>query len=397
MTDSDAHDHERLLSGHSGQVFVVLTAGFFVITMGRRLLPPLLPEIIGSLGITSFGAGIVLSVFTVVRAATQYPGGRYADELSRKTVLVGSFLLAIAGFGVLAGAINYATLLVGVAFIGAATGLFVPANRALLSDLYREKRGRAFGINMSASDVTGIVAAGLAIAVVGIATWQTAFLLVVVPVAVVLAAFWRTSRESLTLTRARFGLGETVGRLFGQRRFQLVVIAYSLRSFATSSVTNFLPVFLIATQGFSFEFASAAYALRFVVGIVAKPASGYLGDRISRPGIAIVSLVLTGGGIGLLVIAPTGAAAIGGVVLYAFGQKSFGAPMQAYLMDSFPDGTMGGDLGATRTTYMGVGSLGPATIGYLADAISFSVAYASTLLFLAVASGIVLWIECTGE
>jgi MFS family permease len=396
MTDPAPTDQERLLSGHSGRLFVVLTVGFFVVTMGRRLLPPLLPEIIGSLGISSFGAGIVLSAFTVVRAATQYPGGRYADELSRKTVLVASFLLAIAGFGALAGTTGYATLLVGVAAIGAATGLFVPANRALLSDLYRAKRGRAFGINMSASDVTGIVAAGLAVAVVEVAAWQTAFLLVVVPVAVVLVAFWRTSREPLTLARARFGLGETAGRLFGRRRFRLVVIAYSLRSFATSSVTNFLPVFLIATQGFSFEFASAAYALRFVVGIVAKPFSGYLGDRVSRPGIAIVSLLLTGGGIGLLVVAPTGAAAVGGVVLYAFGQKSFGAPMQAYLMDSFPDRSMGGDLGATRTTYMGVASLGPAAIGYLADAVSFSLAYAGTLVPLALASAIVLWIERSG-
>lgn len=69
--------------------------------------------------------------------------------------------------------------------------------------------------------------------------------------------------------------------------------------------------------------------------------------------------------------------------------------MQAYLMDSFPDDTMGGDLGATRTTYMGIASLGPAAIGVLGDTANFTVAYASTLVLLPVASGIILWIEMT--
>ena len=80
---ADRPAEERLLTGYSGRLFVIVTLGILVVTMGRRLLPPLLPEVIGSLGITTFGAGVVLSVFTVVRAGAQYPGGRYADGLSR--------------------------------------------------------------------------------------------------------------------------------------------------------------------------------------------------------------------------------------------------------------------------------------------------------------------------
>ena len=220
--------------------------------------------------------------------------------------------------------------------------------------------------------------------------------MVVLPVVVAFVAFAWKSREPVRLARTSLGLRETAGRLFGQYRLRLVVLAYSLRSFATSGVTNFLPVFLIATQGFSFEFASGAYALRFVVGIVAKPLSGFLGDRGSRPGIAIISLTVTAAGIGLLVVAPSGTVAVAGIVLYALGQKSFGAPMQAYLMDSFPDDTMGGDLGATRTTYMGIASLGPAVVGYIAGAADFRVAYASTVVLLVAATGIVVWLERTG-
>lgn len=396
MVEQHADGDERLFAGYSGRLFVTLTVAFFVITMGRRLLPPLLPVVVDDLAITTFGAGIALSVFTVVRAVAQYPGGRYADQLSRKTVLLASFVLAVLGFGVLAATTGYWMLLVGVAGIGAAAGLFVPANRALLSDLFEAKRGRAFGLNMSASDVTGIVAAGLAVAAVAAASWQAAFLLVVPAMGVVFVAFAWTSREEFALARVPLGLGATAGRLLGTRRYRFVIAAYSLRSFTTSGVTNFLPLFLVVTQGFSFEFASAAYALRFAVGIVVKPASGYLGDRVSRPGIAVGSLAVTGGGVALLAFAPVGAVAIAGIVVYALGQKSFGAPMQAYLMDRFPDASMGGDFGATRTTYMGVASLGPATVGWLATVASFRVAYASTLLLLALATGLILWMERTG-
>ena len=242
---------------------------------------------------------------------------------------------------------------------------------------------------MSASDVTGIVAAGLAVAAVAVASWQAAFWLAVPAMAAVLVAFAWASREPVELSRADLDLRGTLARLFGVRRFRLVVAAYALRSFATSGVTNFLPVFLIATQGFSFELASGAYALRFAVGIVVKPFSGALGDAVSRPGIAMASLLATGAGIAALVLAPTGAVAVGGVVLYAVGQKSFGAPMEAYLMDGFPEASRAGDLGATRTAYMGVGSLGPAVVGWLAAVADFRLAYASTVCLLLLATVLV--------
>ncbi|MFB6096886.1 MAG: MFS transporter [Haloferacaceae archaeon] len=390
-----ATSDERLLGGYSGRLFVVLTLAFFAITLGRRLLPPLLPIIIDDLGISSFAAGVALSAFTVVRATAQYPGGRYADTLSRTTVVAASLLLGVLGFATLATTASYPHLVVGVAVIGAASGLFVPANRALLADLFVANRGRAFGINMSASDVTGIVAAGGAVVVVANASWEAAFLVAAPVLLAVLVAFLWTSRESVALERVGLGVGDTLGRLFGESRLRLVVAAYALRSFTTSAVTNFLPVFLIATQGFSFEFASAAYAIRFVIGMGMKPLSGALGDRYSRPGLALGSIAVTVVGIATLVLAPSGSVALAGVVLYAAGQKSFGAPMQAYLMDSFEDGSMGGDLGATRTIYMGVGSAGPAFVGLLASTANYRVAYASTLVLLAAAGAIVVWLEWT--
>jgi hypothetical protein len=49
--------------------------------------------------------------------------------------------------------------------------------------------------------------------------------------------------------------------------------------------------------------------------------------------------------------------------------------MQAHLMDSFPEGSLGGDLGATRTVYLGFGSLGPTYVGFVASRTSFTWAF----------------------
>ena len=50
--------------------------------------------------------------------------------------------------------------------------------------------------------------------------------------------------------------------------------------------------------------------------------------------------------------------------------------MQAYLMDSFPTDSMGGDLGAMRTVYIGLGALGPTYVGAVAELLDFRGAFA---------------------
>jgi hypothetical protein len=65
-------------------------------------------------------------------------------------------------------------------------------------------------------------------------------------------------------------------------------------------------------------------------------------------------------------------------------------------MDTFPDGSMGGDLGATRTVYLGLGSLGPSYVGFVAGRVSYAVAFAGLLGCLLVSAAIVVGLARTG-
>lgn len=382
---------ERLFKGHTGQVFVLLTVIWFCLSLTSRLLPPLLPAIIDDLAITAFLAGVALTVERVVRAVTEYPSGRLADQQSRTTALLACIAFVIIGVLILGLAVSYALLIIGLVVFGIGRGMYAPAARALLSDLFREKRGRAFGINMMGSELSGIAGAGIAILIVVVATWRAAFLPLAILLIPLLLAFYLLSREPIRLGSVSLNVNATGVRLWGDRSIRWLLIVYSLYVLAASGVSTFLPLFLIEVHGVSFAFASSVFALLYAVGLLSKPASGFLSDLFPRLIVGGGGLALGAAGLGLLIIAPLELIAVAGVIIYALGYRGVAPALQAYLMDTFPDQSMAGDLGAMRTIYLLIGSLGPGYAGLTASLFGFIPAYTSFLLFYLIGATILLW------
>lgn len=291
---------------------------------------------------------------------------------------------------------TYGVFIAGVLAFGVGFGLFSPASRALLSDVFMEKRGIAFGFHLMGGDLAGILAAGIAIVIVSIATWRAAFLPLAIALVPILLVFYWVSREPITLEPVEFGIRETGVRLFKDPSLRWMLVVYSLFVGGSSGVISFLPTFLIDVHGFSFAFASSAFALVYAIGIVAKPVSGTLSDRMPRPPVAGGSLILAAIGMFMVVMAPLQWLVIVGIVGYALGQRGVPPALQAFLMDRFPDETMGGDLGAMRTIYMSIGSLGPGLTGFIASTFGFVSAYLTLLTFFLLGGLIILWFSVTG-
>jgi predicted MFS family arabinose efflux permease len=355
----------------------------------RRLLPPLLPIVIEDLSINSSKAGIAFSILTVFTALVQYPGGRLADQLSRKTVLTAGYVFMILGLVVLSNATTYILFLLAMAIIGVSTGLFGPADRAVLSDVFENTRGKAFGLHLMSSDIAGIIAPTIVSVVTIYFAWQSIFPPIILLLVALLVLSQRWSQERFVVSPVKLELRETGMRLFSTTRMQWLLLAYSLFVFASQGVISFLPTFLVAERGFSISIASVIFALIYAVGIITKPLAGMLSDRISRPVVAGSTLILGGLGLAIIVSAPTRSIIIAGVLIFALGQRAYPAPIQAYLMDFFPDSSMAADLGAIRSVYLIVGSLGPAYTGFVADHASFGAAYSGIVVLLLVAGGIV--------
>lgn len=368
-------DGERLVGGQSGRMLLVASIGWLAIQTGRLSLSPLLPSIQADLGISATQAGVALTVLWGLYALLQYPSGRLSDKLSRKTLLVAGLGLLSLGFLSLGSAPNYPVFLLGAAVTGVGAGLYPTAARALLADLFVARRGRAFGLHTASGDVGGVAAAGLASVVVAVAVWRAAFLPVVAVLLVAAVALHVWSQESYVLERAPLALRATVGRLLGQSRFRRLLVVYVMFAFTWQAAVGFLPTFFQVGKGFPPWVANIGFAVLFGVGAVVKPLAGGLGDEVPRELLTPASLGLAALALGLIVVAGDPLVAVGGVVLFAVGLMSFPPVMQAHLMDAFPNDSAGGDLGALRSAYIGVGSLGTTYVGAVADVAGYATAF----------------------
>lgn len=374
MSSADVTD-ERLLTGYSGRMFVTVALGWLVFRMGRAALPPLLSTIISDLSITPVQAGLGLTVMWSLYAIGQFPSGRLSDRLSRKTLLVTALGLLCVGFVVLAGTLTYPLFLLASVLLGLGGGLFTTPSIALMSDHFVERRGQAFGLYAAVGDLGSAGAAAVAVLALAIATWRAPFLPIALALGILLIALHLWNREAYVIGRVDLSVQETVLRLLKGGQIRWLLLAYMFYSFTWQSVTSFLPTFLEVEKGFPVSFASAGFALLFVVGVVVKPISGRLGDSIGRQPVAIGALLFGIVGLSAIVIAERFPLVIFGIIIFAAGLMAYPPVMQAYLMDLFPSDTMGGDFGAIRTIYIGFASLGPTYVGFVAGLESYTSAF----------------------
>jgi predicted MFS family arabinose efflux permease len=373
--DEAGAGEERLVTGYTGRLLIAVSLGWAFIQAGRLSISPLLPSITADLGLSSTSAGVGITALWGTYALMQYPSGRFSDRLSRKTLLVGGLALACAGFLFLSSAPTYVVFLAAAVVIGLGAGLYPTPARSLVSDLFVRRRGQAFGLHTASGDVGGVLAAGLATVVVAVATWRAGFLPVVVVLALVAVSLHLWSREEYVLARVDLAVGATVRRLLREPRLRWLLLAYALFAFTWQSSVGFLPTYLQVGKGFTPAAANAGFAALFVVGAVVKPLSGGLGDRLPRGLLAAGVLGVGATALAGVILAATPLVATVAVACYAAGLMAYPPVMQAYLMDSFPTESMGGDLGAMRTVYIGLGALGPTYVGAVADLVDFRTAF----------------------
>jgi MFS family permease len=384
-TESD----ESLLTGYTGRLFLTVSIGWLVFRMGRAMLPPLLSTLIEQLAITPAKAGVGLTLMWGLYALSQYPSGRLSDRLSRKTLLVASLGLLLIGFLVLFGTVTYPIFLLATVIIGIGGGLYPTAARALVSDLFVERRGQAFGVHDALGSIGSALAAGVAVVALSRFVWQSGFLPVVFGVFAVLVGLHVWSRESYVLTGVDLGMQETGGRILRNRRNRWLLASYILYSFTWQSVTSFLPTFLELEKGFPISVASGGFAALFIVGAVVKPVAGNLGDRFSPRIVAVGALLVGMAGLFAVVVADSMLFSISAVVVFAVGLMSYPPVMQTHLMNRFDTESMGGDLGAMRTMYIGLASLGPTYVGYVAGVGSYGLAFLGIVVLLGVSTAII--------
>jgi predicted MFS family arabinose efflux permease len=221
-----------------------------------------------------------------------------------------------------------------------------------------------------------------------VAGWRAPFVPVAVTLGLVGLLYGVWNRDSLRLGRTDVAFVATVRRLATTREQRETLAAYALFYFMVGAWINFLPTYLVEAKGLASPLPEVLFAVVFVVGVGAKPVAGTLSDRLPRRVIAVVGLLLAVGSLVAVVALESLVALTAAIALFALGYKTQFPIVDAILLDAAPDANAGGDLGAARALFLGVGALGPVYMGVVSTAFGYPLAFAGLVGCLLVAAGI---------
>jgi predicted MFS family arabinose efflux permease len=341
-------------------------------------IPPLIPIIKSELGITNAQAGLLMTSLLLPYALIQVPAGYFGDRLGRKKLVVISILGYSLASSFMILAKEYWQLLSVRALYGIFAGLYYAPSTALISDIFREKKGSALGIFMIGPPI------GTAIAP-----------LIVIPIA--LTFEWRISFVVLSLMSALIGLSllfaikgevhEVEGPKFHiPKHIFTLSISNFLALMAFFGMLTFLPDFLVS-KGENISKASFYFSILSVIGIAGSIFGGIFYDKLKRTSIfivlafnAILSFILIR--FTLLVIMP-----LLGLFFY-----SVGPIITAYTAELANNENKGSVMGFVNMMGFFGATAGPYLIGLLIDMLSYEKAlYTIPLLY--IISAIILTTE----
>ena len=260
----------------------------------------LLPEIQAAFNLSPVGVGAVLTTRELASGIVSLPGGFIVSAIRRHWGL----LLAGCIGGVCLGSLLigwspvYPLLLVGIAIVAISHSIWHLPASASLSYHFAQRRGMALsfhGVGGSIGDVGGPIATGLLLLVLG---WQG--ILSVYAIAPFFLAFmavwafrciggpeaaatdggtgsnrWADAAQSLLRNPAMWG----------------IIAVRSLRAMCLVALVTILPLYLANDLGMSAFARGVHIGLLIAIGIVAKPAMGYLSDRLGRKQVLVPGLI----------------------------------------------------------------------------------------------------------
>ena len=345
----------------------------------QSVIPAIYPLLKDNYALSFTQIGLITFTFQLTASLLQPVVGFYTDKTPRPYSLAAGMVFSLAGLVLLSQAAGYASILLAVGLVGMGSAVFHPESSRVAYLASGGKRGLAqsiFQIGGNAGSAIGPLLAALIIVPYGqsqVIWFGVAALLAMV--ALVRVGGWYKENLRQKAQRAQSDdeppLGLSAGKVRGSIAILLVLI-FS-KYFYMASITSYLTFYLIDTFQVSVQ-QSQVYLFIFLAAVAAGTLiGGPLGDRFGRKyviwlsilGVAPFTLLLPYVGlywtIGMLVI-------IGIMLSSAF------PAILVYAQELMP-GKVGMISGLFFGFAFGMGGLGSALLGKLADYTSISYVY----------------------
>lgn len=276
---------------------------------------PLAPLVQADFGTSRAQIGLILSLSSVSGVATALIGGRIADQIGeRKVLIVSGGFTALAGLAI-ALVDSFWSFLFVYFVIGLGSGIQNPAGSAAIMRWFPPRqRGLAMGIRQTGIPIGGVLAASAWPAIGLLAGWRTAYvvagLLTMLGAVLILLTYFDPVREG--------GRGvsrpQSVRTMLRDRRIWWLGAIFNTQIVAQFAATTYLVLFLNEVHGVPLVGAAALLAAVNVAAIVARIGWGVLSDRKfdgeRRPVLTAI--------LGLTVVAVLYAAALPGYAPWPF-------------------------------------------------------------------------------
>jgi MFS family permease len=384
-----------LLSDLPREVAVLSIIAFFV-ALGFGILIPSLPIFASTFGVNAFQAGIVISVFALVRFVTSPLAGGMVNRFGERIVL-STGLLIVAVSSLAAGfSQSYGQLVVLRGAGGLGSSMFtVSAMALLLRVVSSQQRGRA-----SSAFQGGFLFGGVAGPAVGglVVAWSirapffvyAATLLVATAVSLIFLSRVRLHDLEEQVSKGQASRFEELRAALKDKAYQAAIGSNLITGFVIFGLrSSVVPLFVVEGLQRGASLSGIGFLVAAGIQAVFLLPAGRLADTRGRRPALLFGTIATAIGMSLLAASDLAANTLGtagfaGVVLFivAMAVQGFGGAFMgsapAALVGDIMGGRRGGVVIATFQMMSDVGAIvGPLIAGLLVDAFDYDWAFAA--------------------
>ena len=357
------------------KVLCCVSLAWFLVLAGRYSISNLLPRIVSELHVSWTDAGFALTMMWLIYASIQFPSGIYSDIKGRKITILIAMMIFSVSYLLVGLSIHYTMFFFALLLLGAGTGGYPAVGISMITDVFKEKRGRALGIRDSAGSLAYVVPLVAAI-IAGYFNWRVFFYLWAGICAVSVVLFYFLTSESTTLPEKAAVKERVIDgiQIFKQRDIQLMFFINLFIAVTWISYMSFFPAFLVVEKGFTEIQAAIALGILGVGGFIFKPIVGSLSDRYNKKLLIIILSILTA--VGTLLIVYTDSLPLIFLLSFLPALATAVFPVvSTHLMNQWPEKGRAGKLGFYRSTLILLSSPSSAVIGILADQYNFNIPF----------------------
>ncbi|HUL92569.1 MAG TPA: MFS transporter [Burkholderiales bacterium] len=266
-------------------VLLVLSGIQFSQMVDFMVLMPLGTQLMRDFGITPTQLGFFVSIYTIAAALSGFFSALFIDRFDRRTVVLVLYGCFAATMAACALAPGYAALLAARTAAGAFGGVVAANIFTIVTDLVPEsRRGRAFGVVMSAFSLASILGVPISLALALHFTWRAPYVFLAALCAGVLVAAWFVIppvRAHLAGGRERNPLAQ-IRRVFGEPNHLRIFAFSSTLVFSGFLVFPFIAPYLVANAGVSESELPFVYLIAGIAALVTARLAGGWSDSVGR-------------------------------------------------------------------------------------------------------------------